>query len=85
MSDVEIYTKATCPFCIRAKRMLDMKNVDYREIEISGDEEKRAEMIERSDGGRTVPQILIGGKAIGGCDELFALERQGKLDAMLAD
>ena len=84
MPKVEIYTKATCPFCIRAKRMLDMKNVEYEEYEISRDEEKRAEMIERSGGARTVPQIFIDGEHIGGCDDMFAMERAGKLDDKLA-
>ena len=84
MSKIEVYSKATCPFCIRAKRLLDMKGVDYVEYEVSGHEAKRAEMIERSGGGQTVPQILIDGEPIGGCDEMFALERQGKLDELLA-
>ena len=84
MPKVEIYTKSTCPFCIRAKRLLDMKNIDYVEYEISRDEAKRAEMIERSGGGRTVPQIFIDGEPIGGCDDMFALERKGELDARLA-
>ena len=84
MRKVEIYTKATCPFCIRAKRLLDMKNIEYVEYEISRDEEKRAEMIERSSGGRTVPQIFIDDEHIGGCDDMFALERSGELDEKLA-
>ncbi|MCJ8191761.1 glutaredoxin 3 [Sphingomicrobium aestuariivivum] len=84
MPKVEIYTKSTCPFCIRAKRLLDMKGIDYAEYEISRDEAKRAEMIERSGGGRTVPQIFIDGEPIGGCDDMFALERKGELDARLA-
>ncbi|WP_265561911.1 glutaredoxin 3 [Sphingomicrobium arenosum] len=84
MSNVEIYTKATCPFCIRAKRLLDMKGIDYIEHEISRDEAKRAEMIERSGGGRTVPQIFINEEHIGGCDDMFALERKGALDERLA-
>ena len=84
MSKLEIYTKATCPFCIRAKRLLDMKEVDYVEHEISGNEALRAEMIERSGGGRTVPQVIVDGEPLGGCDDLFELERAGKLDEMLA-
>ena len=84
MSNIEIYIKSTCPYCIRTKRLLDMKGVDYTEYEISGDEAKRAEMIQRSNGGRTVPQIFIDGKLIGGSDELFSLERDGKLDALIA-
>lgn len=84
MANVEIYTKATCPFCIRAKRLLDMKEVEYSEYEISGDEAKRAEMVERSGGGRTVPQVFIDDELVGGSDELFVLERKGELDAKLA-
>ncbi|MCJ7420620.1 glutaredoxin 3 [Sphingomicrobium astaxanthinifaciens] len=84
MPKVEIYTKATCPFCIRAKRLLDMKGIDYEEYEISRDEAKRAEMIERSGGGTTVPQIFINDEPIGGCDDMFALERKGELDERLA-
>ncbi|MCM8556380.1 glutaredoxin 3 [Sphingomicrobium sediminis] len=84
MAKVELYIKATCPYCIRAKRLLDMKGVDYVEYEISGDEEKRAEMIQRSGGGMTVPQIFIDDVLVGGSDELFALERAGELDQKLA-
>jgi len=80
---VEIYTTPFCPFCLRAKRLLKKKGVDFTEYDVSGDREKRAAMTERADGRHTVPQIFIDGDAIGGCDELMALEREGKLDAML--
>lgn len=80
---VEIYTKFACPFCYRAKALLDGKQVEYVEYDISGDADKRSEMVERSPGARTVPQIFIGGTPIGGSDDLQALERSGELDKML--
>lgn len=86
MSKVEIYTWRTCPFCIRAKALLDKKGVKYIEYPIDGDEVARERMVQRgSDGKRSVPQIFINDKHIGGCDALYALERQGKLDALLAE
>mgnify|MGYP000731238491 CR=1 FL=1 len=81
---VEIYTKVTCGYCMRAKALLDQKSVDYREIKIDANAELRNEMIERSQGGYTVPQIFINDQPIGGCDELYALHAQNKLDALLA-
>lgn len=80
---VEIYTWGTCPFCIRAKKLLDRKGVTYREYSIDGDEEARRQMSERASGRRSLPQIFINNAGIGGCDELHALERRGKLDALL--
>ena len=80
---VEIYTKAFCGFCHRAKRLLDEKGVDYTEYEISMDRSKQEEMRERKPDARTVPQIFIDDKPIGGSDELASLEREGKLDALL--
>lgn len=83
MADVTIYTRAFCGFCARAKALLDDKGVKYEEIDAGMDAVKRAEMRERSKGGSTFPQILIGGNHIGGCDDLMRLERDGKLDALL--
>ena len=83
MATIEIYTKATCPYCIRAKRLLDMKGVDYTEYEISQDQEKRAEMIQRAGGRTTVPQVFIDGEHVGGSDDLMAMEMAGKLDERL--
>jgi glutaredoxin 3 len=83
MPKVEIYTKATCPYCIRALELLDKKKVKYHQIEVGNDPEKRAALKEKSNGRHTVPQIFINDKGIGGCDDLFALEESGKLDAML--
>ncbi len=83
MKTVEIYTTPYCGFCTAAKRLLDKKGVEYIETDVQR-AEKRAEMMERSNGGRTVPQIFIGGELVGGCDDLFELEGDDELDAMLA-
>jgi glutaredoxin 3 len=84
MPTVEIYTKATCGFCMRAKRLLQMKHVPFEEIPVDFGGEKKAEMIDRAGGRMTVPQIFIDGRHVGGCDELMRLEQDGKLDALLA-
>ena len=84
MANVTIYTRGFCPFCTRAVGLLKKKNVDFEEIDAGMDPEKKAEMIQRSNGGRTFPQIFIGDTHIGGCDEMMALERSGKLDTLLA-
>jgi glutaredoxin 3 len=81
---VEIYTKMMCGFCVRAKRLLDMKKVDYEEIAVYMGGTKKAEMVERAGGRTTVPQIFIDGRHIGGCDALMTLEYDGKLDELLA-
>jgi glutaredoxin 3 len=80
---VEIYTKWGCGFCVRAKALLEAKGAAFEEYDITMGGPKKAEMLERVPGAMTVPQILIGGQVVGGCDDLFALERAGKLDAML--
>lgn len=80
---VEIYTKMLCGYCTRAKRLLDAKGVEYTEYDITWGGEKRAEMLGRKPDARTVPQIFIGDRAIGGSDDLAALDRAGKLDEML--
>ena len=81
---VDIYTKFGCGFCVRAKRLLDEKGVDYSEHDITMGGPKREEMLERAPTARTVPQIFIGDTHVGGSDELAALEHEGKLDALLA-
>ena len=81
---IEIYTTPWCPYCIRAKRLLDEKGAAYREIDVMGDSDARAEMMRRANGRRTVPQVFIGGTHVGGSDDLYALERAGRLDALLA-
>ena len=83
MAKVEIYTKAFCPYCSRAKRLLDGKGVAYEEYDISLGGPRRAEMLQRAQGRSTVPQIFIDGAPIGGSDELAAIEREGRLDALL--
>ena len=84
MPKVEIYTKATCPYCVRAKMLLQQKGVEPDEIGVDFGGEKKQEMIQRTGGRMTVPQIFINGKHVGGCDDLFELESAGRLDEMLA-
>ena len=81
---VEIYTKAFCPYCWRAKQLLEAKGVEYREIAVDYGGEIRAQMIERANGRTTVPQIFIREQHVGGCDDLVALERSGHLDDLIA-
>jgi glutaredoxin 3 len=83
MANVTIYTKPYCPYCIRAVSLLEKKGVKFTEIEAAFDPEKKAEMVQRS-GRMTFPQIFIGDTHIGGCDDMMALEREGKLDPLLA-
>ncbi|MGB5444065.1 MAG: glutaredoxin 3 [Psychromonas sp.] len=82
MATVIIYTTPWCPYCIRAKKLLDQKNVTYTEIDVS-EHEARSKMVALT-GGRTVPQLLINDHPTGGCDELYALEGNGKLDKLLS-
>lgn len=84
MAKVELYTTTYCPYCVRAKNLLKGKGVAFDEIDVTDDDELRARMIEMAGGRRTVPEIFINGKIIGGFDELNALEDAGKLDALLA-
>ncbi|SMC56130.1 glutaredoxin 3 [Primorskyibacter flagellatus] len=84
MQDVEIYTSPLCGFCHAAKRLLNQKNVNFTEIDVLANPDRKPEMIQRASGGRTVPQIFVGETHVGGCDELYALERAGKLDPLLA-
>lgn len=81
--EVVIYTTMWCPYCHRAKGLLESKQVRYREIDVTYDPEKRAEMSARANGRTTVPQIFVGGRAIGGSEELVALEEAGELDRLL--
>ena len=83
MQSVTIYTKSTCGYCARAKALLTSKHVEFEEISVDGDYAKQEEMTKRANGGWTVPQIFIGSQHVGGCDDLYALERIGKLDALL--
>lgn len=81
---VVIYTTPICPYCVRAKSLLGKKGVTFEEVDVMMDEKALAEMLAKSGGARTVPQIFIGETHVGGCDELYALEREGKLDPLLA-
>lgn len=81
---VEIYTWRTCPFCIRAKSLLTTKGVEFVEYSVDGDEAARDKMAQRANGRRSVPQIFINDRHVGGCDDIHALDAQGKLDELLA-
>ena len=85
MKKVIIYTMQACPYCQRAKALLEEKGVPYEEICIDGSPELAREAVSASGGRTTVPQILIGGRPIGGCDDLYALAEDNRLDALLAD
>ena len=85
MKPVEIYTSPLCGFCHAAKRLLNQKGINFTEIDVLSNPDRKAEMVQRANGGRTVPQIFIGDKHVGGSDDLHALERAGKLDPLLAD
>ncbi len=83
MPNIEIYTTVTCPFCGRAKGLLDIKGVEYTNHNVTGNQPERDKMRERAGGKNSVPQIFIDGKLIGGCDDLYALEDKGELDTLL--
>jgi glutaredoxin 3 len=83
MVKIDIYTTMMCPYCYRAKKLLSQHGADFNEIDVMADQDRRREMIERADGRRTVPQIFIGGKHIGGCEDLYALDAAGKLAPLL--
>ncbi len=82
---ITIYTTRTCPYCRRAKELLQKKSLAYEEISVDGDFEARAKMTERANGRSTVPQIFFGDTHVGGCDDLYELHYDGKLDLLLAD
>lgn len=84
MARIEMYVKTTCPFCIRAARLLQAKGVSYETYVLDLGGPKKEEMVQRSGGRTTVPQIFVGELHVGGCDDLFALEREGRLDRLLA-
>jgi glutaredoxin 3 len=84
MPAVEIYTRELCGYCDAAKALLHRKGVTFTEIDVTGNRERRAEMTSRAQGRMTVPQIFIGATHIGGCDELYALDRSGGLDPLLS-
>ncbi len=80
---IEIYSGDYCPYCVRAKSLLKQRGLDFIEYNVQQDPNKRTEMMERSNGGRSIPQIFINDQHVGGCDELYALDRKGQLDAWL--
>lgn len=84
MPNIEIYTWTTCPYCIRAKALLNAKGAEFTEYDITGKDDARAKMMERTGGAKSVPQIFINDVHYGGCDDLYALDAEGKLDAILA-
>lgn len=84
MANIIIYTKDHCPYCVKAKQLLKIKKQEFTEVDIGKNPEKHDEMLKHVPNARTVPQIIINGKPIGGCDDLYALNDAGKLDALLA-
>jgi len=84
MKTVEIYTSPLCGFCHAAKRLLSQKGIDFSEVDVLANPERKPEMIQRANGGRTVPQIFIDDIHVGGCDDLYEMERKGALDKLLA-
>ena len=84
MANVTVYTTKVCPYCTRAKQLLKSKNVEFEEVDISNDPELRMQVVEKSGGRRTVPQIFINDKPIGGFDDMAALDKSGELDTLLA-
>jgi glutaredoxin 3 len=84
VAKVEMYLKTSCPYCLRARQLLDSKGVAHEDFVVDMGGPKKQEMVQRASGRTTVPQIFIDGRHIGGCDDLMALDRQGKLDALLA-
>ena len=85
MPHIVVYSGPNCPYCDRAKALLKKKNVEFEDYNVKEDDAKLAEMLERSGGRRTIPQIFINGKHVGGCDDLYALNSAGELDALLAE
>lgn len=83
MAEIILYTTKVCPYCVRAKMLLTKKNASYTEIDVT-DPQKREDMMKKTGGARSVPQIFIGKTHVGGCDDLYALESDGKLDELLA-
>ena len=84
MTEIIIYSKDYCPYCVKAKKLFEIKGKEYKEIDITHDPETAIKMVEMAGGRKTVPQIFINGKHIGGCDDLYALNDKGELDKLLA-
>ena len=84
MANVTVYSGPSCPYCVRAKQLLQRKGVAFTDIDVKADAAKRDEMLKRANGRQTIPQIFINDRHIGGCDDLYALDAKGELDALLA-
>ncbi len=84
MPQITVYSTTVCPYCVRAKMLLDKKGATYEEINLTNEPHRRDEMLAKSGGKRTVPQIFIGDRHVGGCDDLYELELEGELDPLLA-
>lgn len=84
MATVTVYSGPSCPYCVRAKQLLQRKGVAFTDIDVKADAAKRDEMLKRANGRQTIPQIFINDRHIGGCDDLYALDAKGELDALLA-
>ena len=80
---IEVYSSNYCPYCVKAKALLERKGVDFEEIDVTNDDEARMALVKKANGLRTVPQIFIDDKHIGGCDDLYALDSKGELDKLL--
>lgn len=83
MANIEVYTTNYCPYCVKAKQLLNKKGVSFKEIDVTSDLEAREKLVIKAQGRKTVPQIFINDQHIGGCDDLYELESQGKLDQLL--
>jgi glutaredoxin 3 len=84
MTTIEIYSGDFCPYCVRAKSLLKKKGLEFTEYNVQKDPERRSEMLERAAGARSIPQVFINDRHVGGCDELYALEKKGELDSWLS-
>ena len=85
MANIEVYSGGFCPYCVRAKSLLKQRGLEFTEYDVQGDPDKRIEMLERSKGARTIPQIFINDRHVGGCDELYALDRKDELAKWVAN
>ncbi|WP_163338698.1 glutaredoxin 3 [Desulfopila sp. IMCC35008] len=83
MATIEVYSSDRCPYCVKAKALLDRKGVEYKEINVTDDDEARVALVKKANGVRTVPQIFIDENHVGGCDDLYELDRKGELDPMI--
>jgi len=85
MATIEVYSGGYCPYCLRAKSLLKQRGLEFTEYDVQADPKKRDEMLQRSNGARTIPQIFINDRHVGGCDELYALDKKGELESWVAN